>query len=205
MTPQKEAKPHVDTLKRGMKLIKQMKTDIVAAMTSGVPLVLQGPEPLKALLAVIDVAELATLKELIPFVGSIQAKKEEDKGWRCIVCVDFDGVLHSYTSGWKGPCDIPDVPVEGALEWLDTMTRYRDEKDQSFQVCIYSSRSRHEGAVQAMQEWLVKHGLSKETLELIDFPLQKPAASLMIDDRAFCFKGTFPEPKWILSFKPWNK
>jgi hypothetical protein len=30
-----------------------------------------------------------------------------------ILCLDFDGVLHSYTSGWKGAAVIPDPPVPG--------------------------------------------------------------------------------------------
>ena len=36
-----------------------------------------------------------------------------------IICVDFDGVIHSYTSGWKGIDVIPDDPVPGAIEWLE--------------------------------------------------------------------------------------
>ena len=35
-----------------------------------------------------------------------------------ILCMDFDGVIHSYESGWRGATIIPDVPVEGALEFL---------------------------------------------------------------------------------------
>ena len=27
-----------------------------------------------------------------------------------ILCLDFDGVVHSYTSGWKGADVIPDPP-----------------------------------------------------------------------------------------------
>ena len=35
-----------------------------------------------------------------------------------IICLDFDGVIHSYTSGWKGAAVIPDPPVPGALEFI---------------------------------------------------------------------------------------
>jgi len=125
--------------------------------------------------------------------------------WRCSVCVDFDGVIHSYTSGWKGPCIISDPPVEGAFEWLEMMTKYADNKNRMFHVNIYSSRSKYDGAVEAMQEWFKKHGLPEKTLAALDFPTQKPAANLTIDDRAFCFKGTFPQPDWIFGFKSWNK
>ena len=61
-----------------------------------------------------------------------------------ILCIDFDGVLHSYSSGWKGARNIPDPPVTGAIEWLDSLVedgeavcamapRFRD-----FDVCIYT-------------------------------------------------------------------
>lgn len=32
------------------------------------------------------------------------------------VVFDFDGVIHSYTSGWKGATEIPDPPVPGVRE-----------------------------------------------------------------------------------------
>ncbi|MFH1648337.1 MAG: hypothetical protein ABIA11_01225 [Patescibacteria group bacterium] len=127
-----------------------------------------------------------------------------------ILCLDFDGVLHSYSSGWKGARNILDPPVTGAIEWLRSMLgcpenegigpRYLD-----FRIAIYSSRSRYFGGRKAMKKWLRKYGLTKYEIELIDFPLMKPAAFLQIDDRAITFTGVFPDPKELLKFKPWNK
>lgn len=117
-----------------------------------------------------------------------------------ILCVDFDGVLHSYSSGWKGEMEIPDPPVPGAFEWLA-----RVASSTRFEVNVYSSRSKFKGGVAAMKTWFRRHGFSEGYLDLLKFPTQKPAASMTIDDRAFRFEGDFPTPEWLLRFKPWNK
>jgi hypothetical protein len=64
-----------------------------------------------------------------------------------ILCLDFDGVIHSYSSGWKGPRCIPDMPVNGALQFICEAMEY-------FTVDIYSSRSRYVGGKKAMKKWL---------------------------------------------------
>ena len=132
-----------------------------------------------------------------------------------ILLVDFDGVIHSYTSGWKGARIIPDPPVPGAITFLLYAMRY-------FQVCVYSSRSNQWGGRRAMKNWLfvqianhVGKGKTsgslilvdpiKDLLSLISFPKKKPAAFLTIDDRAMRFTGTWPDPRDLLNFKPWNK
>ena len=64
-----------------------------------------------------------------------------------ILCLDFDGVIHSYTSGWKGARSIPDMPVTGALEFIVTAMEY-------FNIAIFSSRSHQWGGKRAMKRWL---------------------------------------------------
>lgn len=66
-----------------------------------------------------------------------------------ILLMDFDGVLHSYKSGWQGARKIPDAPVAGALEFLV-------EAIHHFEVNIYSSRSNQFGGRRAMKRWLKK-------------------------------------------------
>ena len=119
------------------------------------------------------------------------------------ILVDFDGVIHSYTSGWKGVDQIPDEPVEGALEWLQQLV-----DTDKFTVCIYSSRSKEEAGLAAMSAW-IEHWQGIKELPLTEYwmPITKPAAFLTLDDRAITFQGpgTFPQPEEILAFKPWNK
>lgn len=148
-----------------------------------------------------------------------------------ILCLDFDGVLHSYKSGWKGAAVIPDDPVPGALEFIVKAL-------ERFEVHILSSRSHQWGGKRAMKRWLRHHlariapsyseapdwwqdriatesfadpwpedvyWTSKRIVGEIKWPWFKPPALVTIDDRAMTFTGTWPELDAIKSFKPWNK
>lgn len=55
---------------RSLKLIHMMKGDVVTALQQDVPLVIEGQGPLTALMAVIEVAEHATLKEMAQILGA---------------------------------------------------------------------------------------------------------------------------------------
>lgn len=129
-----------------------------------------------------------------------------------ILCLDFDGVLHSYTSGWKGATIVPDPPVPGAIDFLY-------EAICHFDVHIYSSRSHQQGGVDAMMDWIAKweriwiaeqqalgRPRPKTSLLLnIKWPTEKPSAFVTIDDRAITFTGVWPSMGMLLTFKPWNR
>lgn len=125
-----------------------------------------------------------------------------------ILCLDFDGVIHSYTSGWKGADVIPDPPVPGALQFIASATEH-------FTVAIFSSRSHQPGGIAAMCEWLgywsvdKEHGMPDDfdhgTWGAIQWPTEKPPALVTIDDRAITFTGEWPSVETLLNFKPWNK
>lgn len=115
-----------------------------------------------------------------------------------ILCLDFDGVIHSYSSGWKGAEVIPDPPVPGAIEFLRAALDH-------FDVHIYSSRSGQPGGINAMQDWLLTHSDDHRLVGAIGWPDCKPAAFLSIDDRALTFDGTWPAIDKLKEFKPWNK
>jgi len=67
-----------------------------------------------------------------------------------ILCLDFDGVVHSYTSRWQGATVIPDDPTDGAIEFM--LAALHD-----FDVVIFSSRSNQKGGTEAMRNWLKRH------------------------------------------------
>lgn len=125
-----------------------------------------------------------------------------------IILVDFDGVIHSYTSGWKGTDVIPDPPVPGAIDFLICMIQ-----EENIEVCIYSARSKEASGRDAMKKYLKFHIASTiydeiatvDYLNQIRFPTEKPAAFLTLDDRCICFRGTFPSKLEIDNFKAWNK
>jgi hypothetical protein len=128
---------------------------------------------------------------------------------KLLLCLDFDGVLHSYSSGWKGADVIPDLPVLGAMAFLWTATDH-------FRVVIFSSRSSQPGGMKAMINWTAKHFREQfpgpadrpqveAKLHQIEWPMEKPPAFLTIDDRAITFTGEWPDIETLMAFKPWNK
>ncbi len=153
--------------------------------------------------------------------------------WKPILCLDFDGVIHSYSSGWKGARNIPDPPVEGAGLFLLQAV-------QQFKVTIFSSRTHQWGGRRAMRAyvreilwdaclahteemeraWQATQGTPPDYIPWtaydvrdvadhihgkIGYPLFKPSASVSIDDRALTFDGTWPEVGALKGFQPWNK
>lgn len=112
------------------------------------------------------------------------------------VCVDFDGVIHAFTSPWTHGREIHDGPVPGAIDFLHELGKY-------FKVVILSSRVNDSGGETAIREWLKQYGML--TYKVIEITDTKPPAALYIDDRAYCFEGTFPSIQEIKNFKPWNK
>lgn len=124
-----------------------------------------------------------------------------------LLCIDFDGVLHSYTSGWEGADVIPDPPVPGAIDFLREAVKH-------FRVAIFSSRSNQSGGLVAMRTWLGNNIIDAEPsiitqdppwFAAIEWPTKKPPALVTLDDRALTFTGEWPSMEELLAFKPWNK
>lgn len=147
-----------------------------------------------------------------------------------ILSLDFDGVIHSYSSGWKGAANIPDEPVAGSLEFIVAALK-------RFDVQIFSSRSHQWGGRRAMKRWLKLHlerlgngdpcpkwwfdficensamepwhvtvrDCAEIVADRVKWPFFKPPAMISIDDRGLTFTGTWPSLDELAAFKPWNK
>lgn len=114
-----------------------------------------------------------------------------------ILVLDFDGVLHSYKSGWTKADVVADDPVYGAKEALE-------EYVKEFEVHIYSARSHQHGGIDAMERWC-RNWFGIELTSQLQFPNYKPPAFLTIDDRAYQFRGAFPSVADLEDFQPWYK
>ena len=145
------------------------------------------------------------------------------------LCLDFDGVIHSYDSGWKGADVITDLPVPGSIEFLMGWV-------EKASIKIYSARSAQRGGIKAMRGYIHRairdyyfsalsdntdHSSVPEllsTAEIIaavlvmrlEFPKTKPKGVPTIDDRFIEITDCSSASNWptvdcIKGFKPWNK
>lgn len=111
------------------------------------------------------------------------------------IAIDFDGVIHSYTSPWTQPEDIADPPVAGAAEGMKIL------QDMGYRIIIFSARARTAGGVLAMTEYLEKHGIPYNEIDSV-----KPTAQAYLDDRGIRFDGNWEQAvRQIQVTQVWNK
>ena len=130
---------------------------------------------------------------------------EKDKMTKPILCLDFDGVCHSYKSGWQGATVIPDPPVPGLFEFLEEVAPH-------FEIVVHSARCSEDGGADAIlfwfererRMWRAKGGRVGFTqivsIRVVD---KKPQAFVTIDDRTITFRGEWPSVELLKAFKPW--
>jgi hypothetical protein len=120
---------------------------------------------------------------------------------KLILNLDFDGVIHSYKSGWKGIDKIPDPPVPGAFEWIEKALEH-------FDVHVFSARSSDVKGRMAMRKWMKIHG-GEAIVDRIEFTAEKGMMFIGIDDRVKQFNGDWSDPEFdpkkLLAFIPWYK
>ena len=109
---------------------------------------------------------------------------------RPTIAVDFDGVIHRYSEGWKDGT-IYDTYVPGFFRWWFEMQPH-------FRVVIISSRFVDDTAIQRARAWLsLRYADAVECGEIpedndtfqvfqkgIEMSKEKPPAWITIDDRA---------------------
>lgn len=100
---------------------------------------------------------------------------------RRTICLDFDGVIHSYRSGWCGAEVIPDPPIHGTKEAIGRLRK-------GHRVVIHSARCATEAGYEAVKAWLLKHDLQVD-----DVCRFKPPAVIYVDDRAVPFRGDWQQ------------
>jgi hypothetical protein len=88
------------------------------------------------------------------------------------VSVDFDGVLHTYQSGWTGP-EPTDPPEPGALEFINNLLA------MGLKPVIVSSRADSPEGVHHIEKWLERHNFPWMTVSH-----SKVQAIAYVDDRA---------------------
>ncbi len=109
------------------------------------------------------------------------------------VAFDFDGVIHSYVSGWKGTTNIPDPPVPGIKEAIDEL------RADGYHVVVFSTRCQQPAGAFAIETYLSENGI-----EVDEIVAEKPIAICYIDDRAICFNGNANViPEKVRTFKTW--
>lgn len=122
-------------------------------------------------------------------------KRESERASKKTVVFDFDGVIHSYKTGWNGdPGYMPDPPVEGIKEAIQEIRK------AGYEVVVVSTRCITEYG----KHMLIKY-LEKYEIEVDGVKKEKPPAIVYVDDRAICFDGdTSTLLQKIKDFKPWN-
>jgi hypothetical protein len=100
---------------------------------------------------------------------------------RRTICLDFDGVIHSYQSGWQGETVIPDPPIHGVDRAIKRLRK-------DYRVVVHSARCKTESGRHAVCQWLARHNI-----EVDDVCGEKPPAFVYVDDRAVRFTGDWLE------------
>lgn len=110
------------------------------------------------------------------------------------IVFDFDGVIHSYKSGWKGATVIPDEPVEGINEAIQDLRK-------DYRIVVMSARCFQEGGIAAIKKWL-----NENDVEVDDVVDKKPPAKAYVDDNGINFDGNAKSlPEKVRTFVPWTE
>lgn len=112
------------------------------------------------------------------------------------IAIDFDGVLHLYSSGWTG-VEPTDDPVPGAQRFMERLIK------RGYTPVVYSARALEKDGVEEIRLWLAKHDFPR-----VKVTSDKIPALLYLDDRGLRFEGDFDEVMAFIDqgdLDPWHK
>ena len=128
-------------------------------------------------------------------ITNAEAKGPGRRNYKKRVLFDFDGVIHSYVSGWKGAAVIPDPPVEGIRDVIQTL------RADDYEIVVFTTRAETMAGSDAVLNYLKKHDIEVDAITGFKLP-----AILCVDDRAICFDGnTLGLVDKIKAFQSWTK
>ena len=101
------------------------------------------------------------------------------------LCIDFDGVIHSYHLGF-GDGTIYGYPLEGSLEVVRELSKHH-------RIIIFTAKAKPsrplvngKTGTELVWEWLEKHGIADCISEVT---AEKPRSFLYIDDNGYRFEN----------------
>ena len=152
--------------------------------------------PVKAFpVKTLDCGSHEGLAEARNYMESLDSPKSEV--CQVDICLDFDGVIHSYDGERFGNAETPNPPVPGAIDGIRTYLK-------EFTVAVYSARSGNPVGRNVVIEYMRRHG-GMELVDALEFPDHKPIAHVYIDDRAVRFNGSWISNTKIYSlFTPYH-
>lgn len=109
------------------------------------------------------------------YINPIEEIKNLDK--RKTLAIDFDGVIHKYSKGFKGLDNAYDEPTDGTKDALQKL------KDRGYILKILSSRPK-----EVILPWLKKYELDSYIEEVSN---HKFPATVYIDDRGYQFNDWY--------------
>ena len=136
------------------------------------------------------------LDKVIKGLLEIKSKAKPPKS----ICIDFDGVIHDYSSGWQG-IDVFGKVLPGASEATHQL------HDAGYMIIIHTTRN----DTPALRDFLNKNDICFDYINHNPYQPKgsefgKIKADIYLDDRGVCFTGNWDETlKQILNFKTWQE
>ena len=110
----------------------------------------------------------------------ISKGKRDMKAHRMRVCIDFDGVIHDYSEGYKDG-SLYGKPIEGAIE---NIVKFHDA---GHGVYILTARDKEQH--KTVETWIRKYLPDSHKDIPITVSNTKPPAGAYIDDKAVAFRN----------------